>query len=363
MSAPGGPALRALGCTRCGGALELREGAPLVRCPYCRSVFLARDPGGVFRFLAPARITPRIAEAAARETFLEARCPPDLARSAVRASCDLFYVPFWRFRATFVGRVRGMKDIVSRRPVRVYHGDEEGGGGAVIELEEVRVGQEEVVEEIQEIWKATVSASPLHDLGVPRLDSDRQLPGGLAPLAAGAAEFEGLSFEGGEGLDGRLIDPMLPAAEARREAAIVFDRFARGRGAELRDRDFVFERLQERESLIFYPVYRVRFRYGGRLFSVTVDGLGGRIVRAILPAGRPFDVLPLTFVTAATALFVGAALNFALSPPGPGPGGADPAGRVVAWLFAAGAAAAGATLVGALVRRFSREEEDVVLTP
>ena len=112
------PEVRAIGCSHCGGALEISEGAALVRCSYCGSAFLARTRGGTIRFLAPARVSPGVAEATVRE-LLRAPERADLAAGATRVATELFYVPFWRFRATFLGRVRGKRDVFVRKPVAV----------------------------------------------------------------------------------------------------------------------------------------------------------------------------------------------------------------------------------------------------
>jgi predicted RNA-binding Zn-ribbon protein involved in translation (DUF1610 family) len=293
--------VRALGCPQCGGALEIREGTALVRCSYCAGAFLARARGGTIRFLAPARVAPAIAERTVRELLRAPERPPGLATGATRVATDLFYVPFWRFRATFIGRVRGKRDVFARRPVATAEGDPESGLGALrVEMKEVKVGTEDAVEEIQEIWKASITASPLDDLGVPRLSALRQMPGGLARLAAGSGEIPGLALAGDGPWDGTLIDPMIGPEDARAEADAIFDRFVHGRGAELHERELVYDRLQERESLVFYPVYRVRFQYRGRLFDAAVDGLEGRLVRAVLP-GRTLS-LRGPFLAAAGAL-------------------------------------------------------------
>src|SRR6185503_2975571 len=168
------PEVRAVGCAQCGGALEIREGTAVVRCAYCGAAFLARTRGGTIRFLAPARVAPEMAEHTVRETLRAPEHPPDLAATATRVATDLFYVPFWRFRATFIGRVRGKRDVFERKMMAVgADGDSDTSTGLRFEMKEVKVGTEDAVEEIQEIWKATISASPLDDLGVPRLSSRR----------------------------------------------------------------------------------------------------------------------------------------------------------------------------------------------
>jgi|GEM_PF-2306243 DNA-directed RNA polymerase subunit RPC12/RpoP len=356
------PEVRAIGCSHCGGALEISEGAALVRCSYCGSAFLARTRGGTIRFLAPARVAPGVAEATVR-ALLRAPERADLAAGATRVATELFYVPFWRFRATFLGRVRGKRDVFVRKPVAVVQGDGESTGGVRFEMKEVKVGTEDVTEEIQEIWKASITASPLEDLGIPRLSSRRQMPGGLVRLSAGAGEIPGLALAGDGPWDGTLIDPMIEAEDARREADEIFERFVRGRGAELAERRLVCERLQERESLVFYPVYRVRFQYRGRLFDAAVDGLEARLVRAVLP-GRS-SPLRGAFVAIAGGLGLGAGILLrAVAMPGPVLLQLSTAReRVVAELAAAVALAVGGLLLGSFARRSGREEDDVVVTP
>jgi DNA-directed RNA polymerase subunit RPC12/RpoP len=359
------PEVHAIGCPRCGGALEISEGAALVRCAYCGGAFLARARGATIRFLAPARVTPEIAERAVRDILREPERPSDLATGATRVATELFYVPFWRFRATFIGRVRGKRDVFVRKPVAVVQGGdpETGGTGMRFEMKEVKVGTEDVVEEIQEVWKASITASPLDDLGIPRLSSRRQMAGGLARLSAGTGEIPGLALAGDGPWDGTLIDPMIGLPDARREADEVFERFVRGRGAELAERELVHERLQERESLIFYPVYRVRFQYRGRLFDAAVDGLEGRLVRAVVP-GRSGPLWE-AFVAIAGGLGLGAGmlLRTIASPSPELLRLSTPAERGIAALAAAAALVIGGVLLGAFARRSGGKEDDVVVTP
>ena len=358
------PAVRALGCPHCGGALEISEGAALVRCSYCGGAFLARTRGGTIRFLAPARVAPEIAERTVRELLRAPERPSDLATRATRVATELFYVPFWRFRATFIGRVRGKRDVMVRKPVAVFQGNPEtGSGGIRFEMKDVKVGTEDVVEEIQQIWRASVTASPLEDLGIPRLSSRRQLPGGLVRLSVGAGEIPDLVIAGDGPWDGTLIDPMIAAEDARREADEVFDRFVHGRGAELSERHLVYERLQERESLVFYPVYCVRFQYRGRLFDAAVDGLEGRLVRAVLPARS--GSLREVFVTVAGGLgFAAGMLLRTIASPSPVLLQlSTPGERRTAELVLTAALAVGGLLLAVAARRSGREEDDVVVTP
>jgi hypothetical protein len=358
-SAP--PSLRALSCPRCGGAIEMHEGAPLLRCAYCRGTFLARVPGGTFRSIAPARIPPRQAEASVRDLFADERCPDDLRAEATRISCELLYVPFWRFRSTFVGRARGLKDIVSKRPIRTYRGDENGSGAAVIEMQEIRVGQEEVDEEIQEIWRVTISACPLHDLGVPQLTSKRQMPGALAAFSAGAGEIEGLALLGNEPGEVAPLDPMVPAEAARREARLVFDRFAKGRGTELREKEIVFEELQQRESLLYYPIYHVRFAYQGRIYRATIEGLDGRVVHAVLPARRAGGLLPLTLAAAGGGWMAGTLARAIASPPALFPEMGSLPLHPAFWVAVGAAALGWGWLVSQLLRLARAAPEDFVV--
>lgn len=230
-------------------------------------------------------------------------------------------------------------------------------------MKEVKVGTEDVVEEIQEIWKASITASPLEELGIPRLSSRRQMPGGLVRLSAGAGEIPGLALAGDGPYDGTLIDPVIAAEDARREAGEVFERFVHGRGAELSERQLVYERLQERESLVFYPVYRVRFQYRGRLFDAAVDGLEGRLVRAVLPGGS--GSMRGAFIAIAGGLgFVAGALLRAIASPSPILLQlSTSAERRTAELVVAAALAVGGFLLAMTARRSASEEDDVVVTP
>jgi hypothetical protein len=149
--------------------------------------------------------------------------------------------------------------------------------------------------------------------------------------------------------------------EARAEADAIFEKFVEGRGADLRETELQCERFQQRESLMFLPVYRVRFAYRGRLFEASVDGLEGHVVQARLPVDEAADLLPSLFAAAAGGLFIGAILRTAAMPPELLPELATWPGRAALFAIAAAGSFALRHLLRALAARLAAGGKDLVL--
>jgi hypothetical protein len=336
-AAGGGGPLAALSCPRCGGEVSVREGARLGRCRRCDVALLARAPDRLLRYaLRPSR-DERSAADAVRSLLAGPDGNPAAASLAVFERVDTVFVPYWRFQATVIGRLRGVREV-RRRVV----GDDEGAVDAPPWLEPVRqdVRQEPVDKPIREIWRATLSASPADDLGVPLLTARRQRSGAMGVTRAvdglaGLGFFDGSLFE-----LGTVLDVMIPLEQARREAEAIFASYVATRGFDLDDREVTSMRIQPRTFLLYYPVQVVRYRVRGRSYRATLDARTGEVVQAVLPADLQGPLRAALAAAALAGLAASVPLRWLLWPSA----GLE-AMRVPwssPWLWAAGIAVAGA---------------------
>jgi len=77
----------------------------------------------------------------------------------------------------------------------------------------------------------------------------------------------------------------------------------------LTERDNI-EIIDQRISLIYYPVFRVGWRYQGRAYKTTIDGITGDILFARAPFQQKGRLLWLLLISSATGFSLGKILTF-----------------------------------------------------
>ena len=250
-------ALRSISCPRCAGPLNALDGVRLLSCARCGTPFVTSTPGGYSRRYFPCKVA-QLQAVGRGSAWLEAHpdVPKDI-RSAVFTEAQLLYVPIWEVGAFVVGWEFGKRVRLRQRLVEV--GDQE-------------VLQEEMVDEA--VADPTLSqrhfyqqAADLSALGMGRphiAGREFTLPYLVGELEPGAAILEA---------DGGL-------AEVQRRATESF----RSPPGSATIRDLHLFLLRQTSSLIYYPLWSLRYRYEGRLYAMTVDGRSGVVHSARAPA-------------------------------------------------------------------------------
>ena len=348
-AAPARASLAPFQCPRCAGQLSVREGTRISRCHHCGTSLLAR---GLLRYAVEPSLGRRQAEALLRRLLKGPEAPPDLAGKALRQRTDLFFVPYWRFQATVVGRLRGTRTVRRRGFLPDTHSDSPGWtAGREITREE------NVNRPVHEHWRATLSACPVEELGIPSLTPLRQRSAGMM-VTRSLDGIPGLRFFDASLFDqGIVLDVMLPLDQARDRAEQLYRRFIETRGFDVSERQLRVMKLQERCHLLYYPVYRVRFRYAGRIYGATLDGLQGSVIRAHLPVEPRSSVAALQGAALLGSAVAAVPLRLVLFPPEGLQALAGLAGDPRFWSAAAigGAALLAAGRIMASRLRFERE--------
>jgi LSD1 subclass zinc finger protein len=231
-------------CPSCGGALEVDSGARVVRCAFCSAGLLATSRLGVRRFAVAPEVDVDAARDAARSWLGRGiRKDPRLAREAEIGETYLAFLPFFRVSADVVGWALGTEQRT--RSV---------GSGKNRRTETYEVDVEKRVERHCE---ATMPALHVAELGVQRIDlaGDR-----LVPFDAEALERSGMVFV-----------PTRSEVEARDAALAAFRDDNDPASGLHRVRFRWLETVREALTVVYYPLWMVRYRFRGRAYLAVVD--------------------------------------------------------------------------------------------
>lgn len=271
--------LRSLSCPNCAGPLAARDGDRLVGCVRCGGAFLLPKPAGFARRYIPARIEKLKAVGIAKSWLQESKeTPPDMGARSVVISAHLLYLPLWEARALVVGWEFGKK--YRARSIPVQEGDNE-----YLTLAVVEEGVQEGLFTERRLYQA---ATDLSLLGIGRPQISGREP--TLPLLAGELGEDAAVLEANR-------DHELVLEEARRRFLLP------PQGTAGSARLFL---LRESVSLLYYPLWMLRYRYADRVYEITVDGRDGRVHSARAPADnrRRVGVLVASYTALALLLSV-----------------------------------------------------------
>ena len=235
---------KGLTCPACARAVPVPEGARLVTCPSCQQRLFVQGDRGVQRW----QVRHTVERAQAIKTVTAFFNGPDkaigLQQRAKITETFLAYLPFWRVSAQVagwrLGRERRDKD--STRPV-----------------------EREILQAMQ--WAD--AAADVSEFGVQQVSFPVR---GLEPFNQEALSRDGMVFE-----------PAESSTDALAEAADHFTYLAhQGR----RLTTTYFEKLyllREKISIVYYPLWVVRYQYRQRSYQVVVDGVQNKVLYGKAP--------------------------------------------------------------------------------
>jgi len=272
--------VQGLSCPSCAGALDVAAGLRVVVCPYCETSLLALSEIGLRRWA----VRPRIDVAEAREVarrWLSTGWRRDrrLRHEAVQGEALLSFLPFFRMQAEAVGFALGTEE--RRRTV---------GSGKNRRTETYEVDVERSVEKS---FDRTYPAVDVAEWGVQRVDlrDDELVP------------FDSEVFK----RLGMVFPPTGSEAEITEAARQQLDSIADPARGLKRVRFRFLERLRERFSVIYYPLWIIRYRFQNRSYQILVDGEDGNLVYGKAPGNDLYRALMMVLSQAA-ALFVATTL-------------------------------------------------------
>ncbi len=229
-------------CPSCGAPFELLEGANVARCPFCNLPLLFRSKKNILRYCLESKVK------RSSISFLVDRYRQTNGETLPRRveNSQLLFVPFWRFTA------QAFYTLIHRPQLLEL-------GGAPDQKEE----PEEI---LTKEWDVNFAAHTSNDLGIATL--------GMRPEWLDLKIFTDSSRLTQEG---EMLSLEVDSKAAKKRGFQSLDSYlAEKKRAE---DELVLKLIEERLSLIYFPLWRVDFIAAeGRFFHV-IDGITGRVLK------------------------------------------------------------------------------------
>ncbi|MCX7878465.1 MAG: phage holin family protein [Ignavibacteria bacterium] len=247
--------LKGITCPACSGELDLREGIRTFNCKYCGTLLLAKGSEGVVKYYVPKKIQRNIA---IQKTFewlgkglSKAR---GLKNSAKLDDAFLVYIPYWRVRADVIGWVFGKErrtQTVNGRTSTYYV---------------------DVERKIQKTYDQTYAACDIAELGVQKvnLSGDEIKPVNFEELQSEGMLFNIISSEK------EITDYAKSQFTEDAVSSVNVDQIT------FQHNDLVRPNV----SIVYYPLWVVRYIHNGRTYQVVVDGEDGTICYGKAPGNN-----------------------------------------------------------------------------
>jgi DNA-directed RNA polymerase subunit RPC12/RpoP len=247
-----------LNCPACGGAIKVIEGENTVNCQYCGSMLFVEGDAGVTTISFKNMITRETAVLASVSWWKKGFKARDLKKVGQVLECYPIYIPFWNTTSRVAGWICGYEERTHSDGKRTYT---------------ERIPKEELV--LREYRFSEIACDP-GDLGI------RQLKNFSGETAL--TDFEMIpTFESTTSRDDAVTHAKANAlSNARADAHVPHITF---------ERVHVFPKSL---SMIYYPVWVVRYSYRDRMYLNTVDGVTGQVLSGRAPGDPLFQSLAVT---------------------------------------------------------------------
>jgi DNA-directed RNA polymerase subunit RPC12/RpoP len=254
-----------LACPNCAGALSVREGQRIVKCPYCSARSLVRGERGVRRYQVPRQVDRDRAAQSVRGFWRGFNRAFDLGAKAQITEMFLAYLPYWRAQSQMAGWIFGDKRVRSGKSSRM-------------EPREVQL-----MEEVD--W--TGAAADVAEFGVSSI--------GLTGTPFAAYDPEALHQEG------MVFEPTGSQTAATDSADKAWEKMAKAKSGLDRVSQTLLRFLRRTLALVYYPLWVGRYTYRNRAYQVVVDGFSGRVLYGKAPGNIYYRAAMLVAGTAAGA--------------------------------------------------------------
>jgi hypothetical protein len=264
-----------LNCPACGGAVTTQEGEGVVNCKYCGSTLLIEGDKGVSTIAFKNKMDRgRVIQAS--ETWwrrgLKAR---DLKKVGKVTEVYPIYIPFWSTMTRIAGWVCGYEERTRSDGKHTYT---------------EKVPKEVMV--LEEYHYSNIACDP-GDLGIRSLKN----------------------FSGEKTLEDFLMIPTFETTsssdDARKQAETEAVAYARKKA---NVPHITFESIQaipRGMSIIYYPIWVVRYSYRERMYMTSVDGVSGEVLSGRAPGDPLYQSLAITLgsslggIASAAGLLIG----------------------------------------------------------
>jgi len=266
-----------LNCPSCGGAIQISEGDNVINCQYCDSLLWVEGDAGVIT-IAYKNMQNKDSVLRATEQWwrkgLKAR---DLKKKGRLMECYPIYLPFWSTTTRVAGWICGYEER--------HYTDKHGN------THTERIPKEEMV--LRDYRYTNIACDP-GDLGIKYL---RNNSGEVS-----FTDFESIpTFESTTSKDETVeLSKQRAMSDARDDANVPHVTFEK------------MTVIPKRLSMIYYPVWVVRYAYGERMYMATIDGVTGNVLSGRAPGDPLYQSLAVTGGTSIGGLIGAAGLAFGI---------------------------------------------------
>jgi hypothetical protein len=272
-------------CSNCGGLLSTR-GQRVLTCKYCgeRSLVIIPDWMPTYYF------KPKLDIAGARRAMVGLFKTPDvesgLLKTARFESGELFFVPIYQLRARRVGTFVVMPQSINPRDSYDQPGGAIRSFRALRNLQKLAEAGPDTRVIISDVIRGLPALS-LEEWGLDEIDP-------VQVLIEGGNEYQTYNREPMDKL-GTVLEPTV-SVEERVDQIYKMTELIKQDQTQIVDRSI---------DLIYYPVWRLRWKYQGKQYQNTIDGINGKVLFARAPAKQAQRLLWLLAISAAAGMSVG----------------------------------------------------------
>jgi ribosomal protein L37AE/L43A len=267
MAEAAGQVIAGVGCPSCGGSLEMRDGVSVMKCTFCGTTLMVKGAWGAQKFFVKNEAKKADAESSLRKWWKKFKIAPDLKKIGKIKDMFLVYIPFYRVTADVVGWVFGVK-----KETRTV-----GSGKST----RVVTTYKDVERHVNRSFDDTMPALNIGEFGTQRVDlrGDTIIPADINEM-----QKQGMTFQ-----------PTASFSDALEEAQ---QRFIAAADPSPSLHQVTFRQIdtvRERVSLIYYPLWVLRYGYKGRTYQCVIDGQdhtlsygkapGNNLYRALMMVG------------------------------------------------------------------------------
>ncbi len=257
--------IKGLMCPSCGGSVELKEGNNVLKCPYCDTSLMVMGDEGVLQYHVKSRIDRENAKAEAVKWFGKFDKDRKLRKEAEFTDVFLVHIPFWRSTGKVCGWVFG-NEIHHET-----HTDSKGNTRTTTRKEPV-----ERMVMTEYLWNR--AACDVSGFGVDEVDASG-ISGKMEPFDFYTVEKQGMVFE---------------PTYSRTDAAKASEEWMLQKAKDsVKVDEVLFQKLHaldKRLSIVYYPLWVLRYKFRERNYQVVIDGLGGRLLYGRAPGSTLYRV-------------------------------------------------------------------------
>ncbi|MEI7817390.1 MAG: hypothetical protein WCI45_09395 [Desulfuromonadales bacterium] len=261
-------------CPQCGGPFECAEGDRGAVCGFCGVTSVISGDIGVSRLLVRERIDLNSARTAVRKLLAVGENGRASAAPFGFQGGELLFLPFWRICGMAMGWRWCEKEVFREEADYDEHGARY--------TRTIKGLNERSFSLVARVVDFSSSAGDYTAFGPMRVG-----------LATAVLKCEVLDYPE-TATRGTIVDPLKGVAQARREALA----FAQGGNANGTVRQESRVRISsEWAAMTYYPVWRLFFTRGARVYPVIVDAVNGDVVKCRFPGEEQTKkLLPLALI-------------------------------------------------------------------